>query len=270
MSRERRGSPLARPRVVAHRGASGAAPENTLSAFRGAWALGCEAIELDVHLSADGHAVVIHDQDLARTAGDPRRVRECTLAELRALEVGSWKHADFTGERIATLAEVIEEAPAGTTIFIEVKAPPSSTGEMADLLRGLHAGAAAPRAVTLALQSFDVGMMTSFAAALPGLAAYWTVGAPKLGDAVTPYPEVIIERARALGLAGVALDARGVHEALLAAAGAAGVLVDVWTVNEAAALRAWLARPEVRWVETDRPELVELAGASDASAAERG
>lgn len=266
MSGERRGPSLARPRLVAHRGASGAAPENTLSAFRGAWALGCEAIELDVHLSADGHAVVIHDQDLARTAGDPRRVQECTLAELRALEVGSWKHADFAGERIATLAQVIEAAPASTTIFVEVKAPPSATGAMTEILRSLHGGVAQQRGVTLALQSFDVGMMTSFAAALPGLAAYWTVGAPKIGDAVTPYPPIILERARALGLAGVALDARGVHDALLAAAVAAGVLVDVWTVNEAAALRAWLARPEVRWVETDRPELVELVDVSAAAA----
>ena len=98
MSRQGRGPGLARPRLVAHRGASAAAPENTLAAFRRAWELGCEAIELDVHLSADEQAVVIHDQDLARTAGDPRRVRECSLAELRALEVGSWKAAAFAGE----------------------------------------------------------------------------------------------------------------------------------------------------------------------------
>lgn len=253
MSQQGRGPGLARPRLVAHRGASAAAPENTLAAFRRAWELGCEAIELDVHLSADEQAVVIHDQDLARTAGDPRRVRECSLAELRALEVGSWKAAAFAGERIATLAEVIEAAPAGTTVFVEVKAPPSATPRMIETLGEL---ARAHRGVHLALQSFDLGAMTALSAALPELAAYWTVGAPKQGDVVMAYPAVILERAKALGLAGVALDARGVEDSLLEAASAAGVLVDVWTINEAAALRRWLARPEVRWVETDQPELM--------------
>lgn len=261
MSAGARGLALARPRVVAHRGASAAAPENTLAAFRRAWDLGCEAIELDVHLSADGHAVVIHDQDLLRTAGDPRRVRECSLAELRALDVGRWKGASFAGERLSTLAEVVRAAPAGTTIFVEVKAPPSGTGRMIEVLGELldevgdEARDGSQPRVALALQSFDVGAMTEMSAALPGLAAYWTVGAPKRGEEVMAYPPVILERAKALGLAGVALDARGVEDSLLEAAAAAGLLVDVWTINEEAALARWLARPEVRWVETDQPEL---------------
>jgi glycerophosphoryl diester phosphodiesterase len=244
--------PWARPRVVAHRGASAAAPENTLAAFRRAWALGCEAVELDVHLSADGHVVVHHDQDLLRTAGVARLVRECTLAELRALEVGSWKRADFLGEPIPTLAEVFAAAPSGSTIFVEVKAPPSATpaiGEALAALRDAHP------AVTLGLQSFDVGALVQLVARLPGAAAFWTVGAPKQDDVVFPYPPVILERARALGLAGVALDARGTTDGLLDEAAASGVLVDLWTVNEAAALAAWLSRAEVRWVETDHPDL---------------
>lgn len=249
--------PLLRPRVVAHRGASFLAPENTLAAFRRAWALGCEAIELDVHLSADGHAVVIHDQSLARTAGSPRLVMDCTLEELRGFEVGSWKHAEHAGERIATLAEVIAAAPVGSTVFVEVKTPPAANDVIAGELRRLRG--AFPE-VALALQSFDVGVLTALAAALPEVAAYWTVGAPRRGETViAPYPPVVVERAAALGLAGVALDARGVSPELLAAAQEAGVLVDVWTINEAEALRTWLSRPEVRWVETDRPELAELA-----------
>jgi glycerophosphoryl diester phosphodiesterase len=246
-----------RPRVVAHRGASGLAPENTLAAFRQAWALGCEAIELDVHLSADGHVVVIHDQSLARTAGSPRLVQECTLEELRGFEVGSWKHPDFGGERIATLAEVIGAAPAGSTVFVEVKTPAAALPRIVEELRRLvdeH-----PE-VAVALQSFDVGVLTQLAAGLPGVTAYWTVGAPRQSDGtITAYPAVVLERARELGLAGVALDARGVQPELLSAAGAVGLLVDVWTVNDAAALRDWLARPEVRWVETDRPELVDAS-----------
>ena len=253
-------SRLARPRVVAHRGASHLAPENTLAAFRQAWALGCEAVELDVHLTLDGHAVVIHDQSLARTAGSPLLVMACTLEELGAFEVGGWKHEDFAGERIATLDEVLAEAPHGSTVFVEVKTPPAASAVIGEALR---AAAVAHPHVTMALQSFDVGVLTKLTAMLPGVAAYWTVGAPRIGESIVQYPPVVVERARALGLAGVALDARGVSEALLAAASEAGVLVDVWTVNEAAALNEWLSRPAVRWVETDRPELVVPFGEVD-------
>jgi glycerophosphoryl diester phosphodiesterase len=250
----------ARPRVVAHRGASHLAPENTLAAFRQAWALGCEAVELDVHLTLDRHAVVIHDQSLARTAGSPLLVMECTLEELGAFEVGSWKHADFAGERIATLDEVLAEAPPSSTVFVEVKTPPSATGVITEALGAL---AGAHPQVTLALQSFDLGVLTALAAALPEAPAFWTIGAPRVGGVVSPYPLVILERIHALGLAGVALDARGVSEELLERAAEAGVLVDVWTVNEGDALDAWLARPSVRWVETDRPELVAAFGDLD-------
>lgn len=240
---------------MAHRGASSLAPENTLAAFRRAWELGCEAIELDVHLSADGHVVVIHDQSLVRTAGIPRLVMECTLEELRGFEVGSWKQAAFSGERIATLREVIEAAPAGSTVFVEVKAPAAATPLIGEELRRLRREF--PE-VALALQTFDVGVLTQLAAGLPDVDAYWTIGAPRQGDGtITAYPAVVIERARELGLAGVALDARGVRPELLEAARAAGVLVDVWTINDAEALRGWLAHPEIRWVETDRPELVD-------------
>lgn len=244
--------PCARPRVVAHRGASAQAPENTLAAFRRAWALGCEAIELDVHLTVDDHLVVHHDQDLLRTAGVPGLLRERTLAELRELEVGGWKHADFRGEPIPTLAEVLAATPSGSTIFVEVKAPPSATQAIGAALVALRA---AHPAVTLGLQSFDVGALVQLVAMLPGVSAFWTVGAPKQHDIVLPYPPVILERARALGFTGVALDARGVTDGLLEEATASGVLIDIWTVNEAAALAAWLSRPQVRWVETDHPDL---------------
>lgn len=236
-------SAFARPRLVAHRGASAAAPENTLAAFRRAWSLGCEAIELDVHLSADGHLVVHHDQSL---------VHECTLAELRALEVGGWKHEDFRGEPIPTLAEVFAAAPSGSTIFVEVKAPPATAPAIGGLLAAIVADQAHVRC---ALQSFDPGVLAQLSAQLPGVAAFWTVGAPRQGERVVAYPAIVIERARAMGFAGVALDARGVTEPILEEASSLGLLVDLWTVNDAEAIAAWLARREIRWLETDVPEL---------------
>jgi glycerophosphoryl diester phosphodiesterase len=227
-----------------------------MAAFRRAWGLGCEAVELDVHVSADGHAVVIHDQDLSRTAGLARAVADCSLAELQTFDIGSWKHAEFASERIATLTDVLDDAPGGATVFVEVKAAPRAIDHVVAALRKTRSSA---REVTVALQSFDIGVLTAMIEALPGISAYWTVGPMRRADkSIAPYPHVIVERAAALGLAGIALDARAVDDLVLETARIAGVLVDVWTVNDAEALRAWCSRPleSVRWIETDRPELL--------------
>ena len=79
-----------RPQIVAHRGASGEAPENTLAAYRRALAIGVDAVELDVHLSADGEVVVIHDFMLGRTADGSGLVGDLPFAALRRLDAGRW------------------------------------------------------------------------------------------------------------------------------------------------------------------------------------
>src|SRR6187397_1290524 len=89
-----------RPRVVAHRGASFEAPENTLAAFKRAWALGVEAVELDVRVTSDDQVVVFHDPTTRRFGGVDRRVSDQTLAELRQLDIGAYKHIKYKGERI--------------------------------------------------------------------------------------------------------------------------------------------------------------------------
>ena len=83
---------MTRAAIIAHRGASKDAPENTLAAIRLGWEQGADAGECDVHQSRDGHIVVIHDSTLRKTARVNRRVESLTLAELKELEVGRWKH----------------------------------------------------------------------------------------------------------------------------------------------------------------------------------
>lgn len=99
---------MKRPRVIARCGDLQYAPENTLPAFEGAIVKGASAIELDVHLSKDGELVVHHDYYLGRTSDGRGYIGDFTLAELRALDVGSWFSAEFAGEKIPTLAEVLE------------------------------------------------------------------------------------------------------------------------------------------------------------------
>ena len=99
--------------IIAHRGASADAPENTLAAFRLAWQQGADGIEGDFRLTSDGRIVCFHDDDTARVAGISLIVEETPLTKLRTLDVGAWKGKPWQGERIASLEEVLAEVPAG-------------------------------------------------------------------------------------------------------------------------------------------------------------
>ncbi|NLL43882.1 MAG: glycerophosphodiester phosphodiesterase [Firmicutes bacterium] len=94
--------------VMAHRGFSSKAPENTMAAFTLALDAGAEGIELDVHLTKDGEVVVIHDHTLARTTNGTGLVADLTLAELQELDAGLWFSPEFKGERLPSLREVLE------------------------------------------------------------------------------------------------------------------------------------------------------------------
>jgi glycerophosphoryl diester phosphodiesterase len=104
---------------VAHRGGAGCAPENTPAAFKKAIALGADMVECDIHLSKDGHMVVIHDDRLDRTTNGKGLVREKTLAELKALDAGSWYGGEFAGEKISTLEELLDLAQGKVEVIIE-------------------------------------------------------------------------------------------------------------------------------------------------------
>lgn len=131
----------AEPLIIAHRGASAFAPENTLAAFQRAIEDGADGIEFDVRLSKDNVPVVFHDSDLARLAKIKRRVADLTAEELGEIDVGSWfnrafpKHADekFTAETIPTLAKTLELLSAyQVLIYIELKGENKSLDELAE------------------------------------------------------------------------------------------------------------------------------------------
>ena len=112
---------MARFMRIAHRGASGNFPENTLLAFEKAIEARVDMIELDCQLSSDGHVVVFHDEGLRRTAGVRGKVRRKTLEELKKLDVGRWKKKSFKGERILTLEEVLEVIAGKVELCLDIK-----------------------------------------------------------------------------------------------------------------------------------------------------
>src|SRR4051812_44240225 len=123
--------------LIAHRGASHDAPENTVASHRLGYAQGADAGELDVHLSTDGRIVVIHDADTNRTTGRKQAVADQTLDELRALNAsqwGRWQGSAFA-EKIPQLAEILAIVPAGKRLFIEVKTGPEIVTELERVIR---------------------------------------------------------------------------------------------------------------------------------------
>lgn len=107
--------------IIAHRGASGHAPENTISAILKGVELNSHYIEVDVHMSKDGEIVVFHDDTLKRTTNGNGKIKNKTLSELKQLDAGSWFSKKFFGEKIPTLKEILDLDFQNAKLIIEVK-----------------------------------------------------------------------------------------------------------------------------------------------------
>lgn len=226
-----------RPRLFAHRGASGTAPENTIEAFLEGIAGGADRLELDVHASADGHIVVFHDDDLARITGTAGLVRERTLAELRQLDAGfhfqdeGGRHR-FRGKgiRIPTLAEVLETFP-DVPLNIEIKHDDGATVErFFDVLDRHHAR---PRVLAAA---FEDDILQRIRAVSPE--AVTSLSAAEVADFVG---RCMTESLDGYRRPGRALQVPAEHEGIeivtpyfVKAAHDFGMEVHVWTINDEA------------------------------------
>ncbi len=107
--------------IIAHRGESHLAPENTLSAIRLAWEKGATAVEIDVQLTIDKQIVVIHDKNTRRTGNQKMTVKKSKLGELQSVDVGLYKDEQWKGERIPSLTEVLNTVPTNGKLIIEIK-----------------------------------------------------------------------------------------------------------------------------------------------------
>jgi glycerophosphoryl diester phosphodiesterase len=235
------------PHFIAHRGESYDAPENTLAAFRLAWERGATAIELDLHLSADGQLVVCHDADLTRTGGVDWRIAEKTLAELRTVDVGRWKDARFAGERLPTLDEVLAMKPAGTSVWAEIKCGPAA-------IEPLAAAVASISADELRVISFNRDVIREVKQGLPSHRVDWLVK-PAFDEATgrwSPDVPAMIDTARALGADGVGAGCGAwLTPAAVAAFASQGLTLATWTVDDPARCRE-LFKAGVMAVTTNR------------------
>lgn len=151
--------------VVGHRGWLARFPENTLVGFKAAIELGVDFIELDVHLTLDGHLVVIHDEDAYRTTGVRGSVRRMTLKSVRELDAGRWFGERFAGQRIPTLEEVMTLAEGRVGLAVEVKPPGRTARALDEKLIPLVKGFNGP----VVVHSFDADYIADFKRKAPGI-----------------------------------------------------------------------------------------------------
>ncbi|PLR95955.1 glycerophosphodiester phosphodiesterase [Bacillus sp. T33-2] len=153
---------------VAHRGASGYAPENTIAAFDKAVEMKVDYIEIDVQRSKDGELVIIHDTTVDRTTDGTGYVRDLTFEQLRSLDAGSFKGAEFAGEKVPAFDEVLDRYHGNTGILIELKAPelyPGIEETVAQELRERNLDK--PQNNKIIIQSFNFESMKKIDALLP-------------------------------------------------------------------------------------------------------
>ncbi len=233
-----------RPLIVAHRGASAMAPENTLAAFRLAADLGADAVELDVQRTADGHLIVIHDATIDRTTDGRGAVAALPFAALRAVDAGSWFSPRFAGERLPTLQEAITAIGDDTRLLIEIKQGPrfDETIEMAVAAVIRDAGATA----RCEISSFDHFSMRRMKTQFPEVAC----GILYEARLIDPY-----EAARVAGADALHPYWALISPEFIAEAHGRGYAVVTWTVDEEDPM-ARLAAAGVDAIVTNVPDIL--------------
>jgi glycerophosphoryl diester phosphodiesterase len=262
------GSMALAQQVIAHRGASYDAPENTLAAFRLAWQQGADGIEGDFYLTSDGEIVCLHDSDTGRTGDRKLPVGQSTLEELRTVDVGAWKGEKFRGERIPTLAEVLAVVPMGKKrIFIEVKCGPQILPALRRDIEQSHLAAE-----QIAIISFHSSVIEEARKQLPGIRAYFLYNLPAVDDTrrsrfnVTP----VLEMLRAMNASGLDLSAKHgrVTKDEVDRLRSAGYEFHCWTIDTAPLALEYQALG-VDSITTNRPALMRKILAAGNSAASR-
>lgn len=240
--------------LIAHRGESCDAPENTCAAFDLAWRRGAAAIEVDVYLTADGHLVCCHDATTERTSGKTTnlKIKDQTLAELQKIDFGSWYDPKFAGEKICTLDQVLAGMPPGKRIFVELKMGVESIPELKRALK--QANRPAEDVVVIC---FQIDVCRAARHKLPEHKVLWLVmqRPDKQTGECKPSTESIIKTARDAGVDGIDID--GSQESVCREAiqqyHAAGLQCYAWTINDPVRAKQ-LIDAGIDGITTDRAE----------------
>jgi glycerophosphoryl diester phosphodiesterase len=206
--------------IIAHRGVSHDAPENTLASVNLAWERRADAVEVDVHLSKDKRIMVIHDEDTQRTSGKKMVIRESSSSALRSLDASKGMDG-FRGERIPFLEEVMATIPKGKVLFIEVKTDTVIIPYLVEVL------ASFPDKSRLVVISFDFDVCAMMKKEIPAIPVFW-LHYTLSGSYQTKWINLAVDA----GLDGLNFRYKGISQDYVEAVHRSGMKMFAWTVDD--------------------------------------
>lgn len=235
--------------IIAHRGESFDAPENTLASINLAWRRKVKAVEIDIQLTSDNQIVVIHDPDTFRISGKKLAIQKTTLSELKQLDFGSFNDPKWAEERIPTLREVLSTVPKDGKIIIEIK----SNSHILDRLTQ-ELSQSGLESAQIELIAFDVQILKKAKQLMPEYKMLWLLDL----DYSRPRwmlwnnKKNIIKKINRFHLDGVDVWAgRVLNGDFISAFKNAGLLIYTWTVNDPEKAK-WLLQNGVDGITTDK------------------
>ncbi|MCE5251747.1 glycerophosphodiester phosphodiesterase [bacterium] len=236
------------PAIIAHRGASYRAPENTLAAVKLAWELGADAVEVDVHMTKDGKIAVIHDATTKRITGVDLMVNETSSEALRELDAGSFKSPEYAGERIPFLDEVIGTIPDGKRLFIEIKSGPDILPALREVIDN------SGKRLSIVIIGFDLDTVSRCKVLMPEIPVHWLAVSKKNESSGTyrPYDAGLIDIIKKHNLDGLDVHYGGVTKEFAGAVRSADLALYAWTVDDPSVARK-LRQYGVNGITTNRP-----------------
>ncbi len=226
--------------IIAHRGASYLAPENTIASAKLAWKHGADAVECDIWLSKDNKIIVSHDGNTKRTTGQDHKISETNSGVLRKLDAGSFKDPEYKGQKLPFLYELIKTVPAGKEIVIEIKCGT----EVLPFLKETVSRYSGKRKFTFIC--FDLPAITAARKVFPQYPCYWLCDKPAL-------LEENFQKVKEAGLQGLSLNYRLITSDIIDRAAEMNMEVYSWTVNDPHEAKRLMSLG-VRGITTDRPE----------------
>jgi glycerophosphoryl diester phosphodiesterase len=236
------------PNLVAHRGASHAAPENTLAAIQLAWREGADGVEADFHLTKDGEIIAMHDYDTLKTTGTKLVVADTPWPELKKLEAGAWKDEKYRGEPIPLLTQVLDAIPKDKYFLIEIKSGPETIPPLEKILR--------EKATTLQpdhllIISFNEEVIRAARRQIPHIEAHWISSMKNFEDPA--FEQQTANTLADIGAQGFQFKYRpGLEPGWFAKYREKNLKLTSWVINDAAQAIDLISN-RINFITTDRP-----------------
>ncbi len=239
------------PEIIAHRGASHFAPENTLAAFKLAWEKNADGIEGDFYLTKDDKIICMHDSTTKRTTGVDLLIRDSTYEQLKKLDAGKWKGEEWKGEHIPSIDEVLSIIPDGKKLYLEVKCGP----EIITPLKKRMAKSGA-KAEQVTIISFNDKVIAESKKQMPECEALLLIGVKEEEKKMVPSIEQIIDRLKKTNADGLDVNAHPlIDKSFVDTLRSNNFLFCVWTVNNLETAGRF-EKLGVDAITTDNPELL--------------